>query len=518
YTVGTLTIAKANATVTANSDTKTYNGTSQTITSYTVSGLLNAENASALDTITGASASGTNVGTYRTTLSGSDNNYELSFANGALTITKANATITANSDTKTYNGLNQSVTGFSATGLVNNETISVLSGVSTTGGSGKNVGEYTLVASGVDGNYNLTFVDGALTITKANATVTANSDTKTYNGTSQSITGYTVSGLVNGENASVLDSVTLSGSGTNVGTYTISGTGSDNNYNLSFANGALTITKANATVTANSDTKTYNGTSQSITGYTVSGLLNGENASVLDSVTLSGSGTNVGTYTISGTGSDNNYNLSFANGTLTITKASLTVTANNASKTHDGLAYSGGNGVSYSGFVNNETASVLSGNLSYGGDSQNAINAGSYVITASGLDSGNYTLSYVNGTLTITTASVVTPTQDPTPIITQIINGTAITPPVIPTFTPPTPPAQAPQQFNVGGARVQLASVPSGDTPSQLVGTQEARAMIQGGEVGELRIPLGQNSGIQLVNGGVHLPEGLEQQFFMAQR
>ena len=89
-------------------------------------------------------------------------------------------------------------------------------------------------------------------------------------------------------------------------------------------------------------------------------------------------------------------------GTLTITPALLTVTATNASKTYDGLAYSGGNGVSYSGFVNSETASVLSGTLSYTGTSQGAKDAGSYVIAPSGLSSsGNYTLSYADGILTI---------------------------------------------------------------------------------------------------------------------
>jgi len=113
-----------------------------------------------------------------------------------------------------------------------------------------------------------------------------------------------------------------------------------------------------------------------------------------------------------------------------------------------------------------------------------------------------------------------TPTSTPaqTPNVTAIFNGTAITPPVFPNFVPPTPPAQAPQQFSVGGERVQLASVPSSDAPNQLVGTQEARAMMQGGETGDLRIPLGQNSQIQLVNGGVNLPAGLDQEYFMAQR
>ena len=65
---------------------------------------------------------------------------------------------------------------------------------------------------------------------------------------------------------------------------------------------------------------------------------------------------------------------------------------------------------------------------------------------------------------------------------------------------------------------MQLVSIPSTDVPNQLVGTQEARAMMQGGGTGEFRVPLGQNSLIQLINGGVKLPEGIEQQFFMAQR
>lgn len=120
----------------------------------------------------------------------------------------------------------------------------------------------------------------------------------------------------------------------------------------------------------------------------------------------------------------------------------------------------------------------------------------------------------------VTPTPTPTPTNNPTqtPNVTAIVNGTAITPPVIPNFTPLTPPTQAPVQLSANGATVQLASIPSGDSPSQLVGTQEARMMMQGEAVGDLRVPLGQNSLIQLINGGVRLPEGLEQQFFMAQR
>jgi hypothetical protein len=61
--------------------------------------------------------------------------------------------------------------------------------------------------------------------------------------------------------------------------------------------------------------------------------------------------------------------------------------------------------------VNGETKAVLGGALAYGGTAQNAINAGSYLITASGLTSGNYTLSYVNGVLTVNPAAPVTPAK-----------------------------------------------------------------------------------------------------------
>ncbi|NBU18821.1 MAG: filamentous hemagglutinin N-terminal domain-containing protein, partial [Betaproteobacteria bacterium] len=92
--------------------------------------------------------------------------------------------------------------------------------------------------------------------------------------------------------------------------------------------------------------------------------------------------------------------------TWVVGQAPLTITANNASKTYDGLAYTGGNGVSYSAFANNETTAVLGGTLSYGGTSQGATNAGSYAITPSGLTSANYAITYANGTLTINKAAL----------------------------------------------------------------------------------------------------------------
>ncbi|MEY4732231.1 MAG: hypothetical protein RLZZ464_297, partial [Pseudomonadota bacterium] len=199
----------------------------------------------------------------------------------------------------------------------------------------------------------------------------------------------------------------------NAGTgYTIVPSGlTSSNYTISYANGALDITKANATVTANSSTSTYNGANQTVSGFTASGLVGSETAAVLTGISASRTEKNAGTYAVTASGTDTNYNLTFVDGTLTINPAALTVTANNASKTYDGVAYSGGNGVSYSGLVGGESASVLGGSLSYGGTSQGAINAGTgYTIVPSGLTSSNYTISYANGALTINPAAVTVTT------------------------------------------------------------------------------------------------------------
>jgi trimeric autotransporter adhesin len=82
-----------------------------------------------------------------------------------------------------------------------------------------------------------------------------------------------------------------------------------------------------------------------------------------------------------------------------------TVTVGNTSKTYDRLAWNGGTGISCS----NVACGSLSGSISFGGNAQGAVNAGSYAVTASGLysDQQGYDISYANGTLTVNPASLV---------------------------------------------------------------------------------------------------------------
>ena len=363
---GTLTINKAQATVTANSSSVTYNGQMQSIDGFSVSGLVAGEDAAVLGTISSSGGSGLNAGTYTHSLSGgsSSANYDLTFIDGSLTINKAQATVTANSGSVTYNGQMQSIDGFSVSGLVAGEDAAVLGTISSSGCSGLNAGTYTHSLSGgsSSANYDLVLVDGSLTINKALATVTANSGSVTYNGLLQSIDGFSVSGLVAGEDAAVLGTISSSGgSGLNAGTYThsLSGGSSSANYDLTFIDGSLTINKAQATVTANSGSVTYNGLMQSIDGFSVSGLVAGEDAAVLDISSSGGSGRNAGSYTHSLSGSADNYDLTFIDGLLTIEQASLLLSATSDTKIYDGNTDSQGV-VQVSGLMQGDSISGLS--------------------------------------------------------------------------------------------------------------------------------------------------------------
>ncbi|UWU91942.1 MBG domain-containing protein [Bradyrhizobium sp. CB1015] len=172
---------------------------------------------------------------------------------------------------------------------------------------------------------------------------------------------------------------------------------------------ALTVDKAPLTITASSS-KTYDGAAFSGGGVTYSGLVNGENASVLSgSLSYGGSAlgaVNAGHYSLSVSGlSSANYAITYVDGSLTINKAALTVRVNDVTKIFDGVPFSGGSAV-YSGFVGGEGTSVLSGTLLFGGTAQGAANAGIYSITASGLSSANYDITYVDGRLVISSRDI----------------------------------------------------------------------------------------------------------------
>ncbi|TXD85880.1 hypothetical protein FUT87_14895, partial [Mitsuaria sp. TWR114] len=230
------------------------------------------------------------------------------------------------------------------------------------------------------------------------------------------------SGFVNGESASSLGGA-LSYGGTaqgavNAGSYTLSAQGlSAANYAISYVPGTLTVNPATLTVSAGAASRLYGAADPVLMG-SISGFVGGDTLASATTGSLQFSSattaaTPVGHYAVTGgglTANGGNYVIVQAPGNataLSITPAPLTITANGASKGYDALAFAGGNGVTYSGFVNGETSSVLSGTLSYGGSAQGAVNAGSYGILPQGLSSGNYAVSFAPGLLTVTPASLL---------------------------------------------------------------------------------------------------------------
>lgn len=421
-TNGELTVDKAALSIKAEDVAKIY-GDDNPVFSVSYSGLQNNDTGADLTgtlTFDGSVITAVNVGTYTIEPKGlSSGNYEITYHNGTFSITKALLNITANSVEKDYDGqvysTNPTVT---YEGFKINDTESILAGnLSFTGsyGAAKNAGTYIINPRGLSSsNYDITFTPGNLTINKVGLEITANDLEKTYDGlTYTGGNGVRYSGFVNAETAADLQgTLTYTGSSQNaknVGAYLIRPRGlNSGNYQISYYDGSLNIRKASLQVTAKNDEKVYDGVAYtSGKGVDYAGFVNNETASAL-SGTLAYDGSSQGAvsagdnYTITPKGlSAANYELVYTSGTLKITKAPLTVTANNFTKTYDGLAYAGGNGVVYQGLVNNEPSSVLTGTITYSGNSQQAISAGEYDIAISGLYSNNYTIDYEGAKLTI---------------------------------------------------------------------------------------------------------------------
>jgi CSLREA domain-containing protein len=150
-----------------------------------------------------------------------------------------------------------------------------------------------------------------------------------------------------------------------------------------------------------------------------------------NTVTITGAG--LVTLRASQTG-DGTYDSAFADQTFTVAPALLRVIADSKTKVFG--APNPAFTVHYSGFVNSDTASALSGSLSFSTAADNSP-VGSYSITPSGLASNNYTFQYLSATLTIDQASTSTssgnynlPVPGPVSLVAQVTGDSPSTLPV----------------------------------------------------------------------------------------
>ena len=378
--------------------------------SFNYSGFLNGDAPSLFSgSLTTTATANSSVGTYPIsvgTLSAGPN-YAIVPTNGTLIINPASLAVTGSNLSKSY-GANLPDLKYSYSGLVNGDTESVFSGnLTTTATANSPVGSYPITVGSLaaGSNYNIAFTNGTLSVTSSSLlVVTATNKTKVYGDILPTLS-YTYSGLINGDTSAVFTGnlSTTATSESAVGIYGITqgNLSAGSNYAITFNNGSLTVTPETITVTASNSTKAYGGAIPAL-NYSYSGLVNGDTSSIFTGGLSTSASTSsvVSNYNITqgSLSAGNNYSIIYTNGTLSVTPANLSVSANNLTKTFGAaippLTYV------YNGLVNNDSSSVFSGNLVTSATSSSVV--ANYPITRGNLSAGNnYNISFVNSTLSV---------------------------------------------------------------------------------------------------------------------
>ncbi len=347
--------------------------------------------------------------------------------NVTINVQKAPLSVTASNLSKTY-GQNITFAGteFVPTGLVNGDTVTSATLASTGAISNAPVSgsPYAITITNALGdagltNYNISYVNGTLTVNPAGLTVTANNAARNY-GVTNPVFSASYSGFVNNETNSVVSGVpgfiTPATVTSGVGGYAITpllGSLTATNYTFGpFNPGTLTINPAALSIMASNQSKTY-GQKFVFAGteFATSGLVNGDSVTsatlastgAISNAPVSGSPYAITITNALGDAGLTNYNISYINGALTVNKAALTITANSTNKIVGETLTFAGTAFTASGLQNLETVGTVT--LTSAGTPALAV-AGAYNIVPSApaggtFSQGNYTNNFVNGTLTV---------------------------------------------------------------------------------------------------------------------
>lgn len=350
-----------------------------------------------------------------------------------------NVKLTANSDTKTYNGKNQSVSGYTcAVAEMKNGRLEyvpwtgekplIFNWISASG-SGKDVNEkgyqVTFNESPIGEHDDLYYVKesqtGILMITPAPVTLQAPIASKTYDGTPLKAEDYGHSFVEGLDFADDFASISVEGSQTLVGssassvTYELKQGKIPNNYNIQCIPGTLTITpvmdEVLVKIKGNTANVTYDGKLHSVEGYAVDSISNP--LYTASDFTYNGvakaEGTDAGEYKMGLTAekftniSDNFSSVRFevvTDGSLTISKRKVTLTSETASKPYDGTPLTKPNVTGGDGFVAGEVTDIrATGTITNVGSVTNTI---SYTPVEGKFNPDNYDIAEDPGTLTVT--------------------------------------------------------------------------------------------------------------------
>ncbi|MBD5169783.1 MAG: right-handed parallel beta-helix repeat-containing protein, partial [Oscillibacter sp.] len=375
------------------------------------------------------------------------NNVKLTVVNGKLTINPRPITITVTGEQETvpYNGTEQMAEGFTvdsiideitekASAHINANNVDLAPGMKADA-KGTNVTENpymmgltenSFALTGVNsGNFTVKFTvkeDGWLKITPLEITVVVKNATKEYGDPDPESFEYSASYTADGSEKDAKpiienDTTLAREDGEDVGKYEITATVDETSGNFKVVSntpGTLTITPAPLTITTPGGEKYYDGTPLTTESGTITGLKNGETATVKttgsENADVSETPYTNG-YTITwGTAKESNYKVTDVTlGELTILPVTLTINTEGGEKPYDGTALTK-DGVDIEGLVTGETLAVTTkGSQLDAGSSENG-----YEIdwTNSSAKKGNYDVQTGTlGTLTVPKVPVTISTK-----------------------------------------------------------------------------------------------------------
>ncbi|WP_299708600.1 MBG domain-containing protein [uncultured Pontibacter sp.] len=393
---------------------KVYDGN----TSATVTGSVPAEDLIGSDVVAVAVSNAVfdtkSAGTGKTvsaSVSISNINYSLSNSTATTTanITPKEITGAFVAASKVYDGTTAAnVTDKSLQGVIGQDDVELTNGIAAFSDKNAAIGKtVTLAGAVLDGsdkaNYFLSTVSTASAdISPKPASVTPVANSKVYGTSDPALSGSTSDFVA----ADGITATFARSAGESVGSYAISAILEPqrelSNYAITYNTAAFEITKASLSVIADDFTREYGDENPTFTG-AVRGIVAGD-VIIASYGTPATKASAVGDYPIEPTLTGDalsNYEVSSTNGTLTISKASLSVSANDKSRIY--------------GIVNPELDGVLSGvknedniSASYTTEATADSNVGEYVISTSLQDPddklGNYVVTIANAKLTITQA------------------------------------------------------------------------------------------------------------------
>lgn len=285
-------------------------------------------------------------------------NYEVTVEQGTLSIKKRPIVIELINKEKIYDGLTlESSEIREVSNLLSEHIITCfVRGRQTNAGTSSNIIEsYQIInlftGETVNENYDVTLINGTLTVTKRPIKITLIDKEKVYDDTALTSSEFEVDSLILGDTLLL----TTSGSQINAGKsentvqtceiINSSNTVVTNNYDITLISGTLTVTKRPLIIRAISDSKVYDDTPLVCKGF----ITHNKVSSHVSHVTIGGSQTNVGTseatievYEIMNANYEivtDNYDVTIQNGTLTVTPKSISVNVINNTKIYNGEAF-----------------------------------------------------------------------------------------------------------------------------------------------------------------------------------